>query len=351
MRRCGRCRPVAALAVVAEGSCAELFDGPPPKPQTPNPKPQNPKPQTPTPNPKPQTPNPKPQTPSASPPPPLRRRRPADLVRALRQSGAAVLEAPTGAGKTTRVPLALLGAVDGVTVMLEPRRIAARAAARRLAAQLGERVGETVGLRVRGETRVSRRTRVEVVTEGVLTRRLLSDPGLEGVGAVVFDEVHERSLQTDLGLALCLHARALLRPDLWLLAMSATLDGARFAALLGDGGPAPVVTSRGRTFPVEARYLGTPQATAGGRRPRIEDAVRTRFAGRSPKNPGASSRFCRARARSGAPPSGWRARWAATWISPRCTAICRRETRTRPSSPLRRDGGKWCWRRASPRRA
>ncbi|MEM0962576.1 MAG: DEAD/DEAH box helicase, partial [Bacteroidota bacterium] len=137
-----------------------------------------------------------------------------DLVATLQRAPAAVLQAPTGAGKTTRVPLALLrlASLGGDRiVMLEPRRIAARAAARRLATQLNERVGDTVGLRVRGETRVSRATRIEVITEGVLTQRLLRDPGLEDggrVGVVVFDEVHERSLQTDLGLALCLHVQA-----------------------------------------------------------------------------------------------------------------------------------------------
>ena len=199
------------------------------------------------------------------------------LVDALAEAGTVVLQAPTGAGKTTRVPLALLGADwlgDRTIVMLEPRRIAARAAARRLAAQLGERPGETVGFRIRGETKVSRRTRIEVVTEGILTRRLLSDPSLEdggAVGVVVFDEVHERSLPGDFGLALCLQTRELFRPDLRLVAMSATLDGARFADLLGDD--TPVVTSEGRTFPVETHYLGRPQATAGGRPPRIEDAV------------------------------------------------------------------------------
>jgi ATP-dependent helicase HrpB len=198
------------------------------------------------------------------------------LVAALAEADAAVLQAPTGAGKTTRVPLALLRAGwlgDRGILMLEPRRIAARASARRLASQLGERVGETVGLRVRGETKVGRQTRIEVVTEGVLTQRLLRDPGLEQsqpVGIVVFDEVHERSLQSDLGLALSLQAQGLLRPDLKLLAMSATLDGERFAALLGG---APIVTSEGRTFPVEARYLGAPRPDAGGRPPRIEDAV------------------------------------------------------------------------------
>ncbi len=201
------------------------------------------------------------------------------LAEALYAAGVAVLQAPTGAGKTTRVPLALLDhrsdgrQPDGVVLMLEPRRVAARAAARRLAAQLGERVGETVGYRVRGESRVGRRTRVEVVTEGILTRRLLADPSLESggrVAVVIFDEVHERSLASDLGLALCLQARELLRPDLQVLAMSATLDGERFADLLGG---APVVTSRGRAFPVDVEYLGAPASTASGRPPRIEDAV------------------------------------------------------------------------------
>ena len=172
-----------------------------------------------------------------------------------------MLVAPPGAGKTTHVPLALLGSaaaagIDGRIVVLEPRRIAARAAARRLAHHLGERVGETVGLRVRGETRVSRQTRVEVVTEGVLTRLLLADPGAEGVGCVVFDEFHERSLDADLGLALVLHARALLRPDLRVLVMSATLDGARVAALLGPD--TPVVESLGRAFPVVVRHERAP---------------------------------------------------------------------------------------------
>ena len=189
-----------------------------------------------------------------------------------------MLQAPPGAGKTTRVPLALLDADwlgDRDVVMLEPRRIAARAAARRLASQLGERVGATVGYRVRGESRVGRETRVEVVTEGVLTRRLLSDPALgdgpRPVGVVVFDEYHERSLPADLGLALCLQAQALLRPDLRVLVMSATLDGARVASLLGPD--AAVVASPGRAFPVETHYLGGPRPGARGRGGRVEDAV------------------------------------------------------------------------------
>ena len=178
-----------------------------------------------------------------------------ELRAALGSSPAVVLQAPPGAGKTTRVPLALLdepwlGARR--IVVLEPRRLATRAAARRMASMLGEQVGATVGFRVRGETHVSAATRVEVVTEGVLTRMLLDDPTLEQVGALLFDEFHERSLQADVGLALTLQAQELLRPDLRILVMSATLDGAAVARLLGD---APVVTSEGRRFPVEIRHI------------------------------------------------------------------------------------------------
>lgn len=190
-----------------------------------------------------------------------------DLREALAASPNVVLVAPPGAGKTTVVPLALLDeawAAGGRIVVLEPRRLAARAAARRMAMTLGEAVGETVGFRVRMESRVSARTRVEVVTEGVFTRMLLDDPGLDGVVAVLFDEFHERSLDADLGLALTLDAQAVLRPDLKLAAMSATLDGARVASLLGG---APVVESAGRAFPVETRHLGRDPAL------RMEDQV------------------------------------------------------------------------------
>ncbi|GJG87262.1 ATP-dependent helicase [Gemmatimonadetes bacterium T265] len=181
-----------------------------------------------------------------------------------------VLQAPPGAGKTTRVPLALLDAgwLGGRTiVMLEPRRLAARAAARRMATTLGEPVGATVGFRVRAETRVGPRTRVEVVTEGVLTRMLQEDAALERAGAVLFDEFHERSLQADLGLALVLELQQVLRDDLRVLVMSATLDGARVAALLGragGGAPAPVVTSEGRAYPVEVRWRAQRPPAARG---------------------------------------------------------------------------------------
>lgn len=190
-----------------------------------------------------------------------------ELRRTLTESFVAVLQAPPGAGKTTRVPLALL-ADSWLTgqrlIMLEPRRLAARAAARRMASTLGEPVGETVGFRVRGETRVGRRTRIEVVTEGVLTRLLQTDPTLDGVALVIFDEFHERSVHADLGLALCLQTREVLRPELRLLVMSATLDGAGVAALLGG---APIVTSEGRSYPVEVRYA------APRRDQRVEGAV------------------------------------------------------------------------------
>ena len=178
------------------------------------------------------------------------------LQTTLQARNAAVLVAPPGAGKTTVVPLALLEADwrgDGRILVLEPRRLAARAAAARMASTLGEPVGRTVGYRVRLDAKVSAATRVEVVTEGVFTRMILDDPTLEGVAAVLFDEFHERSLDADLGLALARDAQSLLREDLRLLVMSATLDGARIAALLGD---APVVESLGRAWPVETRYLG-----------------------------------------------------------------------------------------------
>lgn len=181
-----------------------------------------------------------------------------ELVATLGQRGAAVLEAPPGSGKSTGAPLALLEAPwlgDRRILMLEPRRLAARAIATRMAGRCGEPVGGTVGYRTRLDTRVSRSTRLTVLTEGVLTRMLQTDPALEGVALVIFDEFHERSLNADLGLALCLDARQNLRPDLGLLVMSATLDTAPLAALLGG---APVLTSEARTHPVETVHLARP---------------------------------------------------------------------------------------------
>ncbi len=189
------------------------------------------------------------------------------LKLALRSGHGAVLLAPPGAGKTTRVPVVLLGEpwLKGrKVVMLEPRRLAARAAARRMADLLGEPVGATVGYRVRMDTQVGPATRIEVVTEGVLTRRLQSDPGLRGVGLVIFDEFHERHLESDLGLALCLDLQGVLNPELRLLVMSATLEPAPVAGLLGG---APVIACEGRQFPVETRYLGRPRERA------LEEAV------------------------------------------------------------------------------
>ena len=177
------------------------------------------------------------------------------LREALAGAGSAVLVAPPGAGKTTIVPLRLLGEpwlAGGRIVVLEPRRLATRAAARRMAALLGEEVGGTVGYTTRDERRVGRDTRIEVVTEGVLTRRLQGDPSLPGIGLVIFDELHERNLHADVALALALDARPALRPDLRILAMSATLEAARVAALLGG---APVIESEGRAHEVTVRWL------------------------------------------------------------------------------------------------
>ena len=189
------------------------------------------------------------------------------LKAALRDSNVAVLAAPPGAGKTTVVPLALLDQPwrgDGRLLVLEPRRLAARAAADRMAASLGEQAGGTVGYRTRLQSRIGSKTRIEVITEGVFTRMILDDPTLDGVAAVLFDEFHERSLDADLGLALAREAQVLLREDLRLLVMSATLDIAGVSRLL-DG--APVIEAEGRMFPVETRYLGRNAAE------RLEDAV------------------------------------------------------------------------------
>jgi ATP-dependent helicase HrpB len=201
---------------------------------------------------------------------------------ALAASGTAVVVAPPGAGKTTRLPIALLDAPwrgDGKILVLEPRRLAARAAAQQMSRLLGEEVGQRIGYRVRLDQRVSARTRVEVVTEGILTRMLQDDPALDGVAAVLFDEFHERHLPGDLGLALALESRALVRPDLRLLVMSATLEAAPVAALLGagavGGATAPVIVSEGRAHPVETAWRpvrdGVPFARG------VANAVRTAF--------------------------------------------------------------------------
>jgi ATP-dependent helicase HrpB len=197
-----------------------------------------------------------------------------ELTGALRANNAAVLVAPPGAGKTTKVPLVLAkenwaknGIENGRILVLEPRRLAARAAAERMAKTLGERVGETVGLRVRFGSKVSRKTRIEIITEGIFTRLILDDPMLDGVAAVLFDEFHERSLDADLGLALARDVQQGLREDLRLLVMSATIDGARVASLLGN---APVIESEGRAFAVETRYAGR---DAGPIEPQIADTI------------------------------------------------------------------------------
>src|SRR5271165_6183806 len=179
-----------------------------------------------------------------------------ELRAALAARTSAVLVAPPGAGKTTRVPLALMDEswLEGRKILvLEPRRLAARAAAERMARTLSEAVGERIGLRARMVSKSGPKTRIEVVTEGVFTRMILDDPELSGIGAVLFDEFHERSIDADLGLALALDAQGALRDDLRILPMSATLDGARVEGLLGD---APLIESEGRAFPVVTRYVG-----------------------------------------------------------------------------------------------
>lgn len=190
-----------------------------------------------------------------------------NLADALARAGAAVLIAPPGAGKTTAVAPVLLRQewCTGQIILTSPRRVAARAAAERMAETLGEKPGETIGYMTRLDSKVSAKTRVLVVTEAILVNRLVADPELSGVSAVLFDEAHERHLDSDLGLALALETRAVLREDLRVLVMSATIDGARFAALLGED--APIVESEGRSFPLEIKWLGSDPSL------RIEDQV------------------------------------------------------------------------------
>ncbi len=195
-----------------------------------------------------------------------------DLLAAIKSDNQAVIQAPPGAGKTTGVPKLLLDQrlFSGRIMMLEPRRLATRASAERIAQLCDSKLGDRVGYRMRGEAKTSAKTRIEVVTEGILTRMIQSDPELSGISCIIFDEFHERSLQADLGLALCLEIRAALRPDLCLIVMSATLDAEPVAQLLGG---APVITSAGRIFPVEDRFLGRPWTRPGQRGPWFQDAA------------------------------------------------------------------------------
>ncbi|MEU5938118.1 ATP-dependent helicase HrpB [Micromonospora sp. NPDC047548] len=195
------------------------------------------------------------------------------LVAALAEAGSAVLVAPPGTGKTTLAPLAVADEVDGRVVVAQPRRVAARAAARRMADLLGERVGGRVGYAVRGERRVGPATRVEVVTTGLLVRRLHHDPELPGVDAVLLDEVHERQLDADLALAFAVESRATLRPDLWLLAMSATPEADRFAALLGADRPAPVVRAEAALHPVTRIWAPPPRPVTPPGAGRVDPAL------------------------------------------------------------------------------
>ncbi|WP_200209906.1 ATP-dependent helicase HrpB [Micromonospora coerulea] len=196
------------------------------------------------------------------------------LVRALRSAGDAVLVAPPGTGKTTLAPLAVADEVGGRVLIAQPRRVAARAAARRMAGLLGERVGERIGYAVRGERRVGPATRIEVVTTGLLLRRLHRDPELPGVGAVLLDECHERQLDADLALAFAVEARGTLRPDLWLLAMSATPQADRFAALLGGAGrPAPVLRAEAALHPVTRVWAPPPRPVAAPGAGRVDPAL------------------------------------------------------------------------------
>lgn len=195
------------------------------------------------------------------------------VVEALNQSPNLVVQAPPGSGKTTLLPLALLDeawAKAGRIIVLEPRRLAAKLAARRMAGLLGEAVGETVGYRVRLDSKVGPGTRLELNTDGVFLRRLQRDPELKGIAAVLFDECHERGLESDVALALCLESQGALRPDLKLIAMSATLDAAPFARLMGD---CPVVTGEGQSYPVHTRWL--PMTPQGRLEPAVVDAIRT----------------------------------------------------------------------------
>lgn len=266
-----------------------------------------------------------------------------DLLRHLRDAPNAVLVAPPGAGKTTAVAPALLDEpwCSGEILLLSPRRLAARAAAERMAATAGENVGQTFGYATRMDTKRSAATRVTVVTEGIFVARIQNDPELAGVSAVLFDEVHERSLDSDFGLALALDAQAALRPDLRLVAMSATLDGARFSGLM-EG--APIIESAGRMHPLSLRHLGR----AAEARIRIRSPPQSGW--RCARKRAASSPSCPASPRSSAPPSGWRGS-APISCSTACMAASTPPHSAPRSRPTRKSGARSCWRHRSPRPA
>lgn len=265
------------------------------------------------------------------------------LDAAFAAHASAVLVAPPGAGKTTLVPLHFLEADwrgDGLVVLLEPRRLAARATARRMASLLGEEPGETVGYRMRLESKVSAKTKILVVTEGVFARMILDDPDLKGVAAVLFDEFHERSLDADFGLALALDVQAALRDDLKILVMSATLDGARVAQLLGD---APIIESEGRAYPVDIRYRD--------RKPdeRIEDAVARAVREALVDETGSVLAFCPVRAKSNARLAFWKNLCLPILFWHHFMARWKVEIRMLPSSQRPLANAKWCWPHRLPR--
>lgn len=266
-----------------------------------------------------------------------------ELLAALQSAAQVMLHVPTGAGKSTWLPLEILrrsGLPGRVVVMLEPRRLAAKNVALRLAEQLGERPGQTVGYRMRNETRCGPATRLEVVTEGILTRQLQQDPALDGISLVILDEFHERSLQTDL--ALLLDVQRGLRDDLKVLIMSATLDDRRLSQLLPQ---APVIRSAGRSFPVERRYQALPPQT------RTEEAIACAVQQLLLQQTGSLLLFCPAWGKSigcrGCLASGWRRRLCCAPF----TAPCPWRPSRGPSARRRKDAARWCWPPISPRPA